>query len=131
MNRWTLLGLAALPALSALVFVWATHPFVTRSCADYVVASGNTFRVCITKNNDGYDASVTHFAGPTYGVELNLITSDGSYAGAGTFYLNAGESWTHTFAVGQKSSAVVRLYWRTRSPAFNPMDSPPCNPNCN
>lgn len=116
--------LASFLAALVLLLVSATPAFAAESCNGFVIASGNTFTVCIEKINNGYNARATHNSGPTYLVDFNLATNEGTYGDNGAFYISAGETRTYFFAVGYKQWAQVLLYWRAGSPYFSPMFSP-------
>ena len=107
-----------------MLLVWTTPAFAAPSCNGFVIASGNTFSVCVEKINNGYNAFAYHGSGPTYLVDFNLETDTGTYGDYGAFYISAGETRTFFFAVGYKQWAYVHLYWRAGSPEFPPMFSP-------
>jgi hypothetical protein len=92
-------------------------------CNDFVGSYGE-FLVCIDAVNNGYNALVYHFRGPTYTVDFNLATSTGTYGDQGAFSIAAGQTRTYFFAVGYKSWAQVLLYWRAGNPYFSHLYSP-------
>jgi hypothetical protein len=121
---WKSRILSTVLATSALLLVWATPALAAPACNGFVIASGNTFTVCIEKINNGYNATATHESGPTYLVDFNLDTNEGTFGDEGAFLIGPGQQRTYFFAVGFKQWAQVKLYWRSGSPEFPPMFSP-------
>lgn len=124
MKRWTARTLASVLLAFVMLLVAESPAFAALSCNNFVVASGNTFSVCVEKINNGYNAVVYHGYGPLYIVDFNLATNEGQYGDYGEFYIAAGQTRTYFFAVGYKQWAYTLVYWRSGSPYFSPMFSP-------
>ncbi|MFD7593441.1 hypothetical protein ACFV6D_10465 [Kitasatospora sp. NPDC059812] len=93
-------AVAASTAVLSAGMVFASSAAEAATECQSVYANGS---LCISSNNDGYNAVYTKWSGDPAYVDFALICGTQNFYDQGAFWISAGEMKTYFFAVGRRS----------------------------